>query len=266
VKLSEALKDWKMIKDSDVKQAIRELIKAYHGYDEKTINKYFKDREYKLNGKDISKVDVYYFSDDREPLSAIRVPLDKSFDEEKIKIVTDSGIQKILLNHLHRYKDEKGKNQPDYAFSPEGIERMNKDIIELNGGKQHKPISKVRVTESFGSKFAIGDKANNKNKYVEADKGTILYYAIYVDADGNRSFESIPFVNVVERQKNGLSPAEEVKADGRKLLFTLSPNDLVYVPETSDVHVESSDIKDHSMIYKMVSSNGPQIVSLFPNQ
>jgi CRISPR-associated endonuclease Csn1 len=255
VKLSEALKDWKMIKDSEVKQAIRELIKAYHGYDEKTMNKYFKDREYKLNGKDISKVDVYYFSDNREPLSAIRVPLDKSFDEEKIKIVTDSGIQKILLNHLHRYKDEKGKNQPDYAFSPEGIERMNKDIIELNGGKQHKPISKVRVTESFGSKFAIGDKANNKNKYVEADKGTILYYAIYVDADGNRSFESIPFVNVVERQKNGLSPAEEVKADGRKLLFTLSPNDLVYVPETSDVHVESSDIKDHSMIYKMVSSS-----------
>jgi CRISPR-associated endonuclease Csn1 len=170
VKLSEALKNWKMIKDSDVKQAIRELIKAYHGYDEKTINKYFKDREYKLNGKDISKVDVYYFSDDREPLSAIRVPLDKSFDEEKIKTVTDSGIQKILLNHLHRYKDEKGKNQPDYAFSPEGIERMNKDIIELNGGKQHKPISKVRVTESFGSKFAIGDKANNKNKYGSSDK------------------------------------------------------------------------------------------------
>ena len=105
---------------------------------------------------------------------------------------------------------------------------------------------------SFGSKFAIGDKANNKNKYVEADKGTILYYAIYVDADGNRSFESIPFVDVVERQKNGLSPAEEVKADGRKLL-TLSPNDLVYVPETSDVHVEPSDINDHSLIYKMVS-------------
>ena len=73
----------------------------------KTINKYFKDREYKLNGKDISKVDVYYFSDDREPLSAIRVPLDKSFDEKEIMTVTDSGIQKILLNHLHRYKDEK---------------------------------------------------------------------------------------------------------------------------------------------------------------
>jgi CRISPR-associated endonuclease Csn1 len=93
------------------------------------------------------------------------------------------------------------------------------------------------------------------HKYVEADKGTILYYAIYADADGNRSFESIPFVDVVERQKNGLSPAEKVKADGRKLLFTLSPNDLVYVPETSDVHVEPSDINDHSLIYKMVSSS-----------
>lgn len=255
VGLAEALKDWKMIKNREVKQSIRGLIKSYQQYDDKIINKYYKDRKYTLNGKDISKVEVYYFSDDRKPLSAIRVTLDKSFDEKKIMNVTDSGIQKILLNHLHRYKDEKGNDQPDCAFSPEGVERMNKNIVELNGGKQHKPISKVRVTELFGSKFSIGNKSYNMDKYVEADKGTILYYAIYVDADGNRSYESIPFIEVVERQKKGLNVADEIKADGRKLLFTLSPNDLVYVPETTDVHIEPSDITDTSMIYKMVSSS-----------
>jgi CRISPR-associated endonuclease Csn1 len=259
VKLSEALKNWEMIKSSEIKQEIKDLIKAYHKYDEKLINKYFKDREYKLNDKDVSKVEIYYYTNDREPLAAIRASLDKSFDEKKIMSVTDTGIQKILLNHLHRFIDEKGKSHPDDAFSPEGIERMNKDIVQLNDGKQHKPITKVRITESFGSKFSIGNKSYNKHKFVEADKGTNLYYAIYVDSDGQRTYESIPFVDVVERQKCGISIADETKPDGRKLLFTLSPNDLVYVPETTDVHIEPSDIKDSSMIYKMVSCNGPQV-------
>ena len=259
VRLADALKgDWKLICDKEIKKAIKELIKQYGGrFDAKVITKYFKDRDFKLNGKDISKVDVFYFSDEKEPLSARRELLDTSYDEKKIMSITDTGIQRILLNHLHKYDDEKGKTHPENAFSPEGIMEMNKNIQELNGGKPHKPIYSVRKTESKGMKFSVGSSINNVRKYVEADKGTNLYFAIYIDNDGLRSYESIPFNVVVERLKRGLPAAEEVKEDGRKLLFTLSPNDLVYVKE-DDSKISENDNLDVALIYKAVSFNSYQ--------
>ena len=256
VRLADALKnDWKLICDKEIKKAIKELVKQYGGrFDAKVITKYFKDRDFKLNGKDISKVEVFYYSDEKEPLSARRELLDTSYDEKKIMSITDTGIQRILLNHLHKYDDEKGKAHPENAFSPEGIMEMNKNIQELNGGKPHKPIYSVRKTESKGMKFSVGSSINNICKYVEADKGTNLYFAIYIDNDGLRSYESIPFNIVVERLKRGLPAAEEVKEDGRKLLFTLSPNDLVYVKE-DDSKINENDNLDNGSVYKMISSS-----------
>ena len=256
VKLSDALKtDWKLICDKEIKKAIKELIKQYGGhFDAKTINKYFKDRDFKLNGRDISKVEVFHFSDESEPLSARRELLGTSYDEKKIMSITDTGIQKILLNHLHKYDDEKGKTHPENAFSPEGIMEMNKSIQELNGGKPHKPIYSVRKTESRGMKFTVGYNGNNNKKFVEADKGTNLYFAIYVDDNGSRFYESIPFNIVVERLKAGISIADEIKPDGRKLLFTLSPNDLVYLKSESGF-VNENDNLDKGLIYRMVSSS-----------
>lgn len=111
---------------------------------------------------------------------------------------------------------------------------MNQNIKELNGGKEHKPIYKVRKTETLGMKFSIGEVGNKNHKYVEADKGTNLFFAIYVNEEGERSFESIPLNIAIERLKNHLKVAEEIKEDGRKLLFTLSPNDLVYLPDVEE--------------------------------
>lgn len=93
---------------------------------------------------DIAKVAVYYFTENTsEPLVAVRKPLDSTFNEKKIKeSVTDTGIQKILLNHLSA---KEGK--ADLAFSAEGIEEMNRNILQLNDGKEHQPIYKVRVYE-----------------------------------------------------------------------------------------------------------------------
>ena len=50
-----------------------------------------------------------------------------------IQTITDTGIQKILLNHLENYKgrfDDDGKEIPAQllAFSPEGIKEMNENI------------------------------------------------------------------------------------------------------------------------------------------
>jgi CRISPR-associated endonuclease Csn1 len=183
-------------------------------------------------------------------LTASRKSLDSSFNEKSILSITDTGIQKILLNYLKA----KGGNS-EIAFSPEGIEEMNQNIALYNDGKYHQPILKVRVFEQ-GSKFPVGYVGNKATKYVEAAKGTNLFFAIYQDGNGKRNYATIPLNEVIERQKQGLSSVPETNEKGHRLLFHLSPNDLVYVPEIG----ESFDLErlNTDRIYKMVSSTGSE--------
>ncbi len=162
-------------------------------------------------------------------LTATRKSIDTSFDVKAIKSITDSGIRKILLNYLSE-KD----NNPDLAFSAEGLEEMNNNIEKHNGGNKHKPIYKARIFE-LGNKFPLGQMGNRVTKFVEAAKGTNLFFAVYRDKSGKRSFETVPLYVVIERQKQGLSPVPEVNKQGDALLFHLSPNDLVYVPTNEEL-------------------------------
>lgn len=252
-RLAVALDHPHLICDKEIRNAIYKVIDLYHGKaDNKTLLKYFKDREYKVGNKDISKVEVYYTPDVPE-LSATRVALTTAFTRKEAESVTDTGIRKILLRHLDKYMTD-GKDHPELAFSPDGINDMNEHIKELNDGKNHKSILKVRKTESLGMKFNIGLRGNKDKKFVEADKGTNLFFAVYADSDGSRSFESIPFNLAVEREKNhqDVAPARNEKGDS--LLFTLSPNDLVYLPEEGE-HVTSESL-EKTRIYKFVSCTG----------
>lgn len=191
-------------------------------------------------------------------LTATRKNIDTSFDLKTIESITDTGIQKILKNYL----SSKGNN-PEFAFTPEGLEEMNKNIEQYNGGKKHKPIYKARIFE-LGSKFPLGHSGNKKAKFVEAAKGTNLFFAIYQDKTDKRSFETIPFNVVIERQKQGLSSVPETSDKGDKLLFHLSPNDLVYIPSSDEIENQNiSNIKiineeQAKKIYKMVSCTGVQ--------
>jgi CRISPR-associated endonuclease Csn1 len=255
VELSKALKDWKSIVDAKLKQKIKAIIAEYGGSaDLEMLDKYFREKNYKVNDVDISKVQVYYFETEN---AATRKSVDTSFTEIFIKkSVTDTGIQKILLNHLQS-KD----NKPELAFSPEGVEEMNKNIRLLNDGKPHQPVYKARVHEPVGNKFPVGFKGSKQNKYVEAAKGTNLFFAVYADKNGTRVFESIPFNTVIDRLKQGLSEVPDSNDNGRPLLFHLSPNDLVYVPTKEEVEnkapVDSRSIHP-SRVYKMVSCTGNQ--------
>lgn len=251
VRLGVALQNPETIVDKDLRKEIKRLIDL--GYDEKRIKKFFAEGD----NKDIwaefnpNKIRVYYYTDDT---FAVRKSLDESFDEKKIREqVTDTGIQKILLKHLGE-----NNNDPQIAFSPDGVDRMNADLTRLNDGRKHKPIYKVRWYES-ASKFAVGTIGNKKDKYVEAAKGTNLYFAVYATADGSRSFDTIPLNEVIERLKNRLSPVSEVNKKGDKLLFYLSPNDLVYLPTEEEIKRGIIN-KELSVdrIYKMVSSSGTQ--------
>ena len=187
-------------------------------------------------------------------LTATRKAVDITFTEKIISSITDTGIQKILLNYL------KYKGSPEVAFSAEGLEELNKNIAQYNDGKKHQPIYKVRIFEE-GSKFPLGETGAKATKFVEAAKGTNLFFGVYQGKE-KRSYATIPFNKVIERQKQGLPSVPERNEKGEPLLFSLSPNDLVYVPmegeatETMDFNNLSKEQKER--IYKTVSFTGNQ--------
>lgn len=187
-------------------------------------------------------------------LTATRKSIDPSFNLKTIESITDTGIQKILKNYL---KSKGGDSE--LAFSPEGLEDLNKNISIYNDGKYHKPIYKARVFE-VGSKFALGTKGNKKAKFVEAAKGTNLFFAVYADESGKRNYSTIPLNEVIERQKQGLSPAPDFNEKGHPLLFTLSPNDLVYVPlpdeSIDEINFNNLRREQVERVYKMEKSSG----------
>lgn len=264
VSLNEALKNPNSIVNKDFKGKVLDLLGENR--DAKYIKKYIEENKDVWSDIDIKKIDVYYFTKDtNDRFFATRKPIDTSFNEKKIiESVTDTGIQKILLAHL-----DANENNPDLAFSPDGIDKMNQNIIALNNGKFHQPILKVRVYEK-AEKFTVGTIGNKSSKFVEAAKGTNLFFAIFCSEKLNketgeiekvRSYYTIPLNVMIDCQKkfgstwrdNVESYLKENKfvSDDVKLLFIISPGDLVYVPKCGE-----TAMIDKNRIYKMVSGSG----------
>lgn len=144
---------------------------------------------------------------------------------------------------------------------------MNRTIKTLNNGKDHKPIYKVRIYECSTMKFPLGSVGNKSKKFVEAAKGTNLYFAVYekeVENDRGechkeRTFKTIPLNDVIRNLKQGLSIAPNDE-NGNPPAFILSPNDLVYLPTKEESETDSiSQPLDRNRIYKMVSCTGYQV-------
>lgn len=206
---------------------------------------------------------VFYFTDDtRYPMVAVRKDVVTQFagikDKKKalsvIESITDTAIQKIMKNHLLNEGDN-----PELAFSADGIDRMNENIRALNGGKEHLPIYRARFTEIQGTKYPISQYGAKASKYVKAAEDTNLFYGVYVDDKGKRSYDTISLVSAVASLEHGLPPVPITNEKGHKLLFQLSPNDLVYLPAAEEL--ESGYINmplDTSRVYKTVSFSGTQ--------
>lgn len=265
ITIANAIEQVELIVDTAVKKQVKEKIKQYSNNSE-GLKKHLKAYPVMTNGKAIDKVQIY----EKIEATATRKTLDITFDEKRIEKITDTGIQKILLNHLKRdiYQnaiDENGKIIPahEVAFSENGLDELNKNITALNNGKNHQPIKKIRVFEE-GGKFSLGQTSNKADKYVEAAKGTNLFFAIYLDEKGKRNYKTIPFNEVIERQKQGLSSALEIDENGNRLLFTLSPNDLVYIPTEDEkenlTHINFDKLSKEQVerVFKMVSFTGIQ--------
>ncbi len=270
VPLKEAMRNPKRIVEKDLKNKLKELLAQ--NLSEKLIKKYFEDNKDVWQDIDLKKIKVYYYSKETKDryfatrfgndlVSIFKGCNDLDKVKDKIKKITDKGIQRILFRHL-----EANDNNAEQAFSPEGIEEMNKNILTLNNGKWHQPIYKVRVYEK-ADKFAVGQTGNKSSKFVEAAKGTNLFFAVYETEQEDkvtgkmvrkRTYATIPLNVVIDRQKQGLSSAPEDE-NGNMPKFVLSPNDLVYVPTKEELQNERiNEPLDKRRIYKMVSCTGNQ--------
>ena len=243
------------------------------GHDVKFIKKYIDDNKEVWSDINPAKIEVYYFTKDekkrngepKERYFATRKPLDTSFDEKKIKgSIADTGIQKILLAHLAAMG-----NNPELAFSPDGIDQLNRYITALNNGKFHQPIFKVRVYE-MANKYAVGRTGNKTKKFVEAAKGTNLFFAFFATEQQNeesgdvvtkRSYLTIPLNIMIECQKaygahwrhhiEAYLKSKDMVEDEARMLFMLSPNDLVYLPTQEELQTGNYALDRHR-IYKFI--------------
>ncbi|MEI8114197.1 MAG: type II CRISPR RNA-guided endonuclease Cas9 [Bacteroidia bacterium] len=164
-----------------------------------------------------------------------------------INKVADIKLQHDLLSHLKLHENDLEK-----AFNAEGIERFNQN--------RKVQVYKLPIAESGKGRFAVGNGIGTKHKFVEADKGTNLFFAIYVDESKNRGYDTIPLNIVIERLKQNQKEVPETNEKGGKLLMFLSPNDLVYIPTLEELQLtqEKGYRIRTERIYKMVSSSGTQ--------
>ena len=275
VRLSDALsyKQY-VIVDKTIRKKAKEL--SVQGLDDKGILKYFKKNISVYPGIVNDKVSVYYFTNDlkaEDRMIASRKKLIDLFEdvrtasnnetarknfEKNILKISDTGIQKILRAHYNMHKDNL-----EFAFSEEGIMYMNDHLLELNNGHHHKPIFSARKTEILGKKYPVGNNACKSSQYVEADKETNLYFGIYENAEGKRSFQTISYIDSLNLCKAGLAPVPEVNEKGDKLKFYLSPNDLVYLPTIEEIERKHiSNPIDKTRIYRVESFSETDIYFL----
>lgn len=177
--------------------------------------------------------------------------------------VSDYSLRKDLINHL-----KINNNDINLAFSVEGLEDFNK--------KRTIPVLNLPIAESGTSRFVVGKSIGTNHKWVEAEKGTNLFFAVYWNEEKKkREFETIPLNEVMEHQKlEAYLPKNQrtgipIKAEKGQFLFPLSPNDLVYMPigEENETFLSANNLSDMQInrIYKVVSFTGNQLFFIKQN-
>ncbi len=257
IAIKKALNDINSIVNRELKEKIKE--KKTLGYTDKQIVEYLEKNKDIWSEAADGKIEVYYYTKDtgdryfatrynNEVTTYLGSTKDENDAIDKIKKITDTGIQKILLHHL-----QKEGHNPQIAFSPEGVERMNAIIQELNDGKKHQPIKKVRVWTK-GQKFNLSDKGPKASKYYNGDEGKNIHFVIFTKNNSTERHFFIVELQVavecqkkygtqwrenlevflkeygkdIEHNKNGLIPEEAT------IQIVLSAGDLVYVPSPDE--------------------------------
>jgi CRISPR-associated endonuclease Csn1 len=167
------------------------------------------------------------------------VEVSSGFDAKRIEKIPDEGIQQELTNHIQSISEHNADLPADGRIDPFGNEGM--EILNRN---RNRPLVKVTTYEESSSKFEI-----RPGQFTEADKGTNLYFVIYVNENdpSDRTYETISLRRVIEAKMKGEHFVEH--KEGYRW-FLLSPGDLVYLPKANS---EIGQV--HAMdVYKMVSA------------
>ena len=271
IAIKKALKDINSIVNRELKEKIKE--KKTSGYTDKQIIEYLEKNKDIWSETADGKIEVYYYTKDtgdryfatrKDLLSLMSGCTTVNAAYAAIDSITDSGIRAILRAHL-----VVEGNNPIEAFSADGLERLNRNIQQLNDGKKHQPIKKVRVFEQ-ANKFSIGATGQKATKFVEAAKGTNLFFVIYTNTKGERGYATVPLNIIIDLQKQYENNwkehiAEKLKGEDynliptcAKVLYILSPGDLVYVPSEGIAH----NTIDIQRIYKTISMTGVQFMCI----
>ena len=242
VNIGEAINHPDRIIDAQLRKKIKSLL-LEHESNAESIKKALKKQPIiDPNGQEVKSVLIRF----RKEVYGSRVELASGFDEKRIEKIPDEKLQKELKAHLEYIQELNASRPADAKLEPwsaEGIDILNKN--------RKRPLSKVSTYEESSSKFEI-----RPGEYTEADKGTNLYFVIYVNEvdPSDRQYESIPLRVVVEARKNNTAFVEE--RPGYRW-FLLSPGDLVVIPDQGELNggeISVSSLK----CYKMVSVSGKQ--------
>ncbi|HYC39051.1 MAG TPA: HNH endonuclease domain-containing protein [Chitinophagaceae bacterium] len=242
VSIAQAIKSPELIANKTQKIYIKQLLQQVGGNTQKALKLYKANPLRDTGGAAILSLQIIEFND----YSVNRVDIVSGFDRKRLEKIPDPPLRRQLVSHIEFIEGlnaERPRDEQIDPFGSEGIDLLNKN--------RKIPVRKVRTKEDMGSKFEV-----RRGAYSEADKGTNLFFVIYQNLSDplNRKYESIPLRAVVEAQSNGSGFVEEIEGF---FWFTLSPNELVYLPDDGE-NIFNTDWNERSLlsrkIYKFVSS------------
>jgi len=181
----------------------------------------------------------------------------------------------------NEFKKDKIDEHPEIAFTVDQIDKMNQpeNLKRLNEVKNHTPIKKVRSSSGYGNQrqVSVEPQSVKSKQYIVNDAGSNLYLGIYersyIDKNGDniteRKFQDIGLIDLIEKLKqdssNRNNPLSEKLFDDKNneyyWKFTISPLDLVYVPNEDEIEnpslVDFSNLGEDQInrIYKYVDGN-----------
>ncbi len=172
-----------------------------------------------------------------------------------------------------KIKDRQISENPQIAFSSDGIKAMNDNIVELNNEKKHKPIYKVQMIQALGKMFSVSEKKEDrpetaKNKqYVISNAGSNNFCGIYKSNEGKTKIYVPSLRDTIDSYRNNENLFSEIHPDDSSFYyrFTLSPLDLVYMPteeESENNHI--NDIIDYSRVFVVNDFNDAGVAYFRP--
>ena len=197
----------------------------------------------------------------------------KNIVSKYIKDGKDSNSSIDVFVHGRSFDNKQVMQNPQIAFSADGIEALNENIEELNDDKKHKPIYKVQMVQALGKMFPVSEPEHGtpviakNNQYVISDSGSNNFCGIYKSAEEKTKIYVPSLRATIDSYRNNedLFPRRHPDDSSYYHKFTLSPLDLVYMPtvdEQEDCHI--SGTVDLSRVFVVNDFNDAGVVYFRP--